>query len=70
MFQTNDIAELINARKGLYASQPGARALVEAVRTGEVTGKQLVRLAWLWAGAGECSGWYEAADFQRIEVQA
>lgn len=70
MFQTNDIAELINARKGLYASQPGARARVLDVTTGRVTGKQLVRLTWLWATKGEAAGWYEAADFQKIEVQA
>lgn len=66
MFQVNDTAELITVRTGLYVSPPGARAVVQAVTTGAVTGKQLVRLTWLWAAQGECSGWFEADDFKRV----
>lgn len=66
MFQTDDIAELINARPSRYASPAGARARVLDARTGEVTGRQLIRLTWLFAARGETSGWFEALDFRKV----
>ena len=70
MFTTNDIAELVNPRPSRYASPAGARARVLDARTGEVTGKQLIKLSWLFASRGEVAGWFDAEDFARVEAQA